>query len=202
VLHHTELFLSEFNSLFFSQMRFLFRVSLISRFFFQRKTPHLMVLTVTILFMTLSCENSDEKDSSSEVENNQGSEETIKKLKMDLDLLEWEVSRLALKIPSVNGNSLVLDKKTGLWHYDVDREPFTGRSIELYPDETPLVEAFFLNGKRDGIQRLWYADGSIKSDGQWYDGKKNGVFREWNDKGTLIRVERFKEGKVIEVLRN
>ena len=47
-----------------------------------------MVLTVTILFMTLSCENSDEKDSSSEVENNQGSEETIKKLKMDLDLLE------------------------------------------------------------------------------------------------------------------
>lgn len=72
-----------------------------------------MVLTVTILFMTLSCENSDEKDSSSEVENNQGSEETIKKLKMDLDLLEWEVSRLALKIPSVNGNSLVLDKKNG-----------------------------------------------------------------------------------------
>ena len=125
----------------------------------------------------------------------------IRELENALDKLKWENSRLSLKVKTVNGGSLVMDKKTGLWHHDVAREPFTGRVAEEYPDRSPRAEAGFLNGKKDGMERFWYPKGKLKSEGQWFDGKQNGVFREWNEGRKLIRATRYKNGQVIENLR-
>ena len=94
-----------------------------------------------------------------------------------------------------------MDKKTGLWHHDVAREPFTGRVSEEYPDRSPRAEGGFLRGKKDGMERFWYPNGKLKSEGQWFDGKENGVFREWNEAGQLVRAVRYKNGQVIENLR-
>ena len=58
--------------------------------------------------------------------------EKIQQLEADLEVAKWENIRLSLKIRKVDGSSLVRDKKTNLWHYDVERTPFTGRAVEEY----------------------------------------------------------------------
>ena len=83
----------------------------------------------TFLFLGLTgC--SDDGASSGSSEQTEGAldrSKRIRELETSLDRLKWENSRLSLKIKTVNGASLVMDKKTGLWHHDVAREPFTGR---------------------------------------------------------------------------
>ena len=147
---------------------------------------------------------SDDEASSGSGEQSEGAldrSKRIRELETSLDRLKWENSRLSLKIKTINGESLVMDKKTGLWHHDVARVPFTGRVAEEFPDRSPRAEAGFLKGKKDGMERFWYPNGRLKSEGQWFDGKQNGIFREWNEEGRLVRAVRYKNGQVIENLR-
>ena len=147
---------------------------------------------------------SDDQASSGSGEQTEGAldrSKRIRELEASMDRLKWENSRLSLKIKTINGEAMAMDKKTGLWHNDVAREPFTGRVAEKYPDRSPRAEAGFLNGKKDGMERFWYPNGKLKSEGQWFDGKQNGVFREWNEEGKLVRATRYKNGQVIENLR-
>ena len=124
----------------------------------------------------------------------------IRDLESEVESLRWENIRLALKIETIDGASLVMDRVTGLWHNDVSREPFTGMILEKYPDQSPRAEAGFLKGKKDGMERFWFPKRILKSEGQWFDGKENGIFREWDERGKLIRVARYKNGQLIENL--
>ena len=56
----------------------------------------------------------------------------IRELEADLEVAKWENVRLGLKLRKVDGASLVRDKQTNLWHFDVERTPFTGRAVEEY----------------------------------------------------------------------
>ena len=67
----------------------------------------------------------------------------IRDLESEVESLRWENIRLALKIETIDGASLVMDRVTGLWHNDVSREPFTGMILEKYPDQSPRAEAGF-----------------------------------------------------------
>ena len=75
---------------------------------------------------------------------------------------------------------MVKDKKTGLWHYDVERQPFTGRALS-FSDNSPRGEAD-LKGKKDGMERFWWPNGELKEQGQWFDGRAHGVFKSWDQK--------------------
>ena len=100
----------------------------------------------------------------------------------------------------MNGRRLVRDKKTNLWHYDVERTPYTGKAVEFQDDGNPLVEAYFLKGKRDGLERFWFENGKLKTEGQWFNGKKNGIFRKWSEQGKLVLMQRFKADVLEETL--
>ena len=127
--------------------------------------------------------------------------EKIKELEADLEIAEWENARLSLKLRKVNGSSLVRDKRTNLWHYDVERTPFTGRAVELYTDGNPQAEAYFLDGQKDGMERFWYPNGQLKEEGQWFNNRANGLMRSWEENGKLSKAVRYKNGDLIEVLR-
>ena len=124
----------------------------------------------------------------------------LKELELTVETLKWENSRLSLKLKTVDGSSLVMDKVTGLWHYDVERIPFSGRASEVFPDGSPRGEADFFKGKKDGMERFWWPNGKLMEDGQWFDGRAHGVFRKWNEKGNLIEVIRYKNGELTEVI--
>jgi antitoxin component YwqK of YwqJK toxin-antitoxin module len=147
-----------------------------------------------MLFLTFGC-----SDSVNTEESKKGSrEEQLNILESKVDSLEWELSRLILKIRTVNGGNLVRDKTTNLWHHDVERVPFTGRAIEYQDGRIPLAEAYFYNGQRDGTERFWFSNRKMKTEGHWYEGKRNGFFKEWNEDGTLISVEKYEENNLVE----
>jgi antitoxin component YwqK of YwqJK toxin-antitoxin module len=50
------------------------------------------------------------------------------------------------------------------------------------------------------MERFWWPNGKLKEEGQWFDGRPNGVFRKWSEKGQLIKVVRYKNGELIEVI--
>ena len=129
-----------------------------------------------------------------------GNEAELESLENQVSDLKWELSRLLLKIRVVDGSRLVRDKKTNLWHYDVERTPYTGKAVEYQEDGKPLVEAFFLKGKRDGLERFWFENGKLKTQGQWFNGKKNGIFRKWSEQGKLVLMQRYKADILEETL--
>ena len=96
----------------------------------------------------------------------------------------------------MNGSSLVKDKISGLWHFDVERTPYTGKATENFLDGSPRAEASFLKGRKDGVERFWYSNGRLKEESQWFDGLANGIIRTWSEDGRLIRAVRYKKGGV------
>ena len=123
-------------------------------------------------------------------------------LEQELEVLRWENSRLSLKLRSVDGASLVRDIQTNLWHFDVERTPYTGNATENFASGRPRAEASFLRGKRDGLFRYWHENGKLESEGQWFNGKEDGLFRQWNEDGRLLKAVKYKSGELIEVLKN
>jgi hypothetical protein len=147
-----------------------------------------------VLFLTFGCSDSVNTEESKK----ESREVQLNSLESKVDSLEWELSRLILKIRTVNGGNLVRDKTTNLWHHDVERVPFTGKAIEYQDGRIPLAEAYFMKGQRDGTERFWFSNGKMKTEGHWYEGKRNGFFKEWNEDGTLISVEKYEENNLVE----
>lgn len=160
------------------------------------------LLSLITLFLLPGCEDEEPMlDVGVAGESALDRREKIRELEADLEVAQWENSRLRLKIRRVNGASLVRDKKTGLWHYDVERTPFTGRAVEMYEDGSPQAEAHFLEGQKDGMERFWYPNGQLKEEGQWFNNRANGLMRTWSEEGKLFKAVRYKNGDLIEVLR-
>lgn len=158
------------------------------------------------LFIVIALMVGCEEESDGKEENNSGEsaltrEGKIRELEADLEVAKWENVRLSLKLRKVDGASLVRDKQTNLWHFDVERTPFTGRAVEEYEDGTPRAEAHFLEGEKDGMERFWYSNGQLKEEGQWFNNRANGLMRSWSEEGKLTKAVRYKNGDLIEVLR-
>ncbi len=166
------------------------------------KVKYASLITLSGILFCSGCE----EDKKSAVENAPGESaltrrERIRELEADLEIAKWENVRLNLKMRTVDGASLVRDKRTNLWHFDVERTPFTGRAVENFADGSPRAEAHFLQGKKDGMERFWHANGNLKEEGQWFDNLANGLMRSWDEQGKLQKAVRYKNGQLIEILR-
>ena len=171
---------------------------------FEFRMKFYSILLIITIICSGGCLESDDSEKDA-LENKPGDsafdrKQKLKELELEIETLKWENSRLSLKLKTVDGSALVKDKITGLWHYDVERNPFSGRASEVFPDGSPRGEADFFKGKKDGMERFWWPNGKLKENGQWFDGRANGVFRKWNEKGNLVEVIRYKNGQLTEVI--
>ena len=168
------------------------------------KNPFLLTCLVILpsLFQTSCLEEEAEGSKNSSKEEETANNNKILELEKEITLLKWENSRLSLKLRSVDGAALVRDVQTNLWHFDVERTPYTGNATENFKNGKPRAEASFLKGKRDGVARYWHENGILKLEEQWFDGKQDGLFREWGEEGQLLKALRYKRGELIEVLKN
>ena len=160
------------------------------------------LVILSSLFQTSCLEEEAEGSKNSSKEEETANNNKILELEKEITLLKWENSRLSLKLRSVDGAALVRDVRTKLWHFDVERTPYTGNATENFKSGKPRAEASFLKGKRDGVARYWHENGFLKLEEQWFDGKEDGLFREWNEEGQLLKALRYKQGELIEVLKN
>ena len=160
------------------------------------------LLILQSLFQTSCLEEETEGSKNSSKEEETANNNKILELEKEITLLKWENSRLSLKLRSVDGAALVRDVQTNLWHFDVERTPYTGNATENFKNGKPRAEASFLKGKRDGVARYWHENGILKLEEQWFDGEEDGLFREWGEEGQLLKALRYKRGELIEVLKN
>ena len=109
----------------------------------------LIFLNLCLLFSSCLEDNFQKTENSNEIENS--NKNKVLELKKELELLRWENARLSLKLRSVDGAALVRDVQTNLWHFDVERTPYTGNATENFANGKPRAEASFLKGKRDGF---------------------------------------------------
>lgn len=58
-----------------------------------------------------------------------------------------------------------------------------------------LFICYNAEGKRHGVDRVWYEDGTLAHEGNGKDGKLHGVQRLWRRDGTLLSEINYKDGK-------
>ena len=131
-------------------------------------------------FFSCSVEENPDKTS--------GESKTNEKLRLEVDSLNWQLSRMALKIRSVDGGRLVRDKATNLWHYDVERVPFTGRALEYQKNDLPLAEAYFLNGKEMVLRGFGFQTEKSKTRAIGLTDKETVFFGHGMIKGILYQL--------------
>jgi antitoxin component YwqK of YwqJK toxin-antitoxin module len=80
-----------------------------------------------------------------------------------------------------NNKNLRLDN--GILNYN--NVPFTG-IVKAYYDATNLkFEAYYVNGKKQGVENVWYANGVKLSERYYSNGFKVGKHKGWWENGTL-----------------
>ena len=57
-------------------------------------------------------------------------------------------------------------------------------------------EENYVNGKLDGINRIWYSNGQIMQDYNYKDGKENGLCRKWFEIGRISDEFIYNNGKL------
>jgi antitoxin component YwqK of YwqJK toxin-antitoxin module len=86
-----------------------------------------------------------------------------------------------------------VEGEDGLSYYN--DEPITGIVYLDFFNGYRSYEAFFLNGKQNGLTRAWHSNGLSQIEYNLSNGKKDGIQREWYDNGQLLIFENYKDGK-------
>jgi antitoxin component YwqK of YwqJK toxin-antitoxin module len=72
-----------------------------------------------------------------------------------------------------------------------------GAWVLYYEDgKTPKIEQSYLDGKLDGVRKMYFADGKLRQQAEYKDGKLEGTVTEWDDKGRKVLEATFSGDKL------
>lgn len=92
----------------------------------------------------------------------------------------------------VSEDSLFLNKSTGVTYYQ--NQPFTGRAISKYDNDSLALLIEYVNGKKDGCYKKFFPNGELSYDATYTNGKLNGKSRTWWSNGKLRTESSFTDG--------
>lgn len=93
------------------------------------------------------------------------------------------------QIPS----SKQMEKKNGVWlFHDV---PYTGRFIDYYYSGQKQGEGTLVEGKINGLRKIYFQNGKVEVEKNFKDGLENGLDKEYYEDGTLSQKGDFVNGK-------
>ncbi len=104
-------------------------------------------------------------------------------------LLVEEASQATLE---VNSSALTLRANEGLFYYE--NEPFTGKALTYGINGRILVSESFAKGKRHGLLKKWYPDGTQSFQAQYKEGRLHGSGNSWWPNGQLRSASHYVEG--------
>jgi len=114
--------------------------------------------------------------------------------------------------------SLLQERSDGLSYLPNESEPYTGNVTEYYPSGQLNTEISYVDGKENGLTRIWHENGqmdmevNVVDDRQillrsWHkngqmdvdmayvDGKQNGFARKWYENGQVKTEINYVDGK-------
>jgi len=53
------------------------------------------------------------------------------------------------------------------------------------------INQYSPEGHKEGLWQTFYADGTVKWEGNYIDGKRDGYFKSYNEKGSLVTIEKY-----------
>lgn len=102
----------------------------------------------------------------------------------------WEVTINALIANELKECKTQADRNSSVGCVDKDYHDFSSCRGCLFM-ETP-----YRNGKKNGVERSYYADGNLMMETPYQNGKRNGIEKTYNTQGKLSSVRPVKEDKV------
>ena len=104
-------------------------------------------------------------------------------------------ANLETDLQEVHSDELRLDQNGGiLYHNDI---PFSGYSVDYYPNDTVKAKSIsYRDGKKEGLYKKWYKDGTLSYKADYSNGKKNGTSETWWKDGTLRSKSHFLLGVI------
>jgi len=78
-----------------------------------------------------------------------------------------------------------------------NNELFTGWSVIYTKGNVRYIEQQYLNGKKDGIWRVYYPSGQLQKEGNMLNGLDEGLYREYYENGTLQYEYHYNAGKKV-----
>jgi len=97
----------------------------------------------------------------------------------------------------VTHDSLSIENKT--YYLKSAHTLFTGTAISSNNGGVKVIETQYVNGKVDGVEILYFANGKIETESHYKDGKYNGVMKNYYSDGSLkseeLYVNDYKNGK-------
>lgn len=94
--------------------------------------------------------------------------------------------------PIVDKTALWLKANQGLVFYK--DEPFTGVSVEGYPNRQTAESITYQAGKRHGLREKWFNDGTLSYSSNYQNGKLEGEAKSWWRNGNLRSLYIYQNG--------
>lgn len=92
----------------------------------------------------------------------------------------------------INKSELTLRANEGLFYYK--ESPFTGTALSFMSDGSLVESEGFINGKRNGLLKKWYADGTQSYQATYKNGKLHGTGNTWWPNGQMRTASNYVEG--------
>ncbi len=92
----------------------------------------------------------------------------------------------------VHESETFLNANEGIVYYE--DFPFTGRVITEYANATTASSIDYVAGKRHGLYKKWFSDGTLSFQSEYVHGKLHGETRTWWLNGNLRSTSNFDNG--------
>jgi hypothetical protein len=70
-----------------------------------------------------------------------------------------------------------------------------GKVVTRWPDGSPKIEGYFLDGQLQGDYRAYYPDGDLRVQGQYQDGVKTGIWYFYRRNGNKKKLGQYRNGR-------
>ena len=91
-------------------------------------------------------------------------------------------------------DSVTLIPEKGLVFYK--NQPFTGTSVSQYPNGNKSISIEYFDGKKDGLYKKWFGDGTLSFEANYQNGKQDGTSKTWWRSGKLRSESNYENGVV------
>jgi antitoxin component YwqK of YwqJK toxin-antitoxin module len=87
-------------------------------------------------------------------------------------------------------------------HYVYDGQLFNGEVVETDHDGNVIELVPVVDGRANGVERSWYADGTLSGEITVVNGNATGTSRRWHPNGQLAEERDFDaRGSLVEIRR-
>jgi antitoxin component YwqK of YwqJK toxin-antitoxin module len=99
----------------------------------------------------------------------------------------------------IDKGRLVLNGNQGNWYYK--NQLFNGYAVKYHVNDSIKEKTGFLNGKKQGVYKVWFLNGVLKLESHYKQNKLVGTYKAWWDNGVLASKSNYENGKMQGVSR-